>query len=77
MKYLQCSKPFHSNVFIGFQQQDSQSTYSFGKIENVGVLELSEEKIGKVFRWEKIPYFNFTYMKCGILAQFGLTSVFA
>ena len=70
MKYLQCSKPFHSNVFIGFQQQDSQSTYSFGKIENVGVLELSEEKIGKVFRWEKIPYFNFTYMKCGIWAQF-------
>ena len=50
MKYLQCSKPFHSKVFIGFQQQDSQSTYSFGKIENVGVLELSEEKIGKVFR---------------------------
>ena len=77
MKYLQCSKPFHSNVFIGFQQQDSQSTYSFGKIGNVGVLELSEEKIGKVFHWENIPYFNFTYMKCGIWAQFGLISVFA
>ena len=77
MEHLQFSKLFHSKVFIGFQQQDSQSTYSFGKIGNVGVLELSEEKIEKVFHWENIPYFNFTYMKCGIWAQFGLISVFA
>ena len=30
--------------FSEFLQQDSQSSYSFGKIQNVGEIELSEEK---------------------------------
>ena len=32
----------HSSEFL---RQDSQSSYSFGKIQNVGETELSEEKI--------------------------------
>ena len=36
---------FHSKVSSGFLQQDSQSSYSFVKIRNVGGPELSEEKI--------------------------------
>ena len=42
---LQCSKLFNSKVSSGFLLQDSQSLYSFGKIQNVGDPELSEEKI--------------------------------
>ena len=47
LKYmvLQCSKLFHSNVSSGFPQQDSQNSYCFGKIQNVGGPELFEEKI--------------------------------
>ena len=41
---LQCSKLFYSEGSSGFQRQDSQSSCSFGKIQNVGDLELSEEK---------------------------------
>ena len=42
---LQCSKLFHSKVSTGFLRQDSQSSYSFGKIQNLGGPELSEESI--------------------------------
>ena len=41
---LQCSKHFHSKVWAGFLQQHLQSSHSFGKIKNLGVLEISEEK---------------------------------
>ena len=46
-KYMifQCSKLFYSNVSSGFLRQDLQSSYSFGKMQNVGGPELSEEKI--------------------------------
>ena len=40
---LQCSKLFNSKVSSGFLRQDSQSSYSFGKIQNVVSPELSEE----------------------------------
>ena len=42
---LQCSKLFHDKVSIEFLQQDSQSSYSFGKIQHVEETELSEGKI--------------------------------
>ena len=42
---LPCSELFYSKVFSRFLRQDSQSPYSFGKIQNVGGSELSEEKI--------------------------------
>ena len=41
---LQCSKLIYSKVFSGFLRRDAQSSYSFGKIRNVGDPELSEEK---------------------------------
>ena len=41
---LQCSERFYSKVSSGFLQQDSEGSYSFGKIQNVGDQELSEEK---------------------------------
>ena len=40
---------------------DSQSCYSFGKIQNVGGPELSEEK-NLVFHWRKISHFVFIYI---------------
>ena len=40
---LQCSKLFHNKVSSEFLRQDSQSLYNFGKIQNVGETELSEE----------------------------------
>ena len=42
---LQYSKLFYSKVSSGFLQQDSQSLYSFEKIQNVGGQELSKNKI--------------------------------
>ena len=42
---LQCSILFHDKVSIEFLQQDSQSSYSFGKIQHVEETELSEGKI--------------------------------
>ena len=39
-------------------RQDSQSSYSFGKIQNVGETELSQEK-KLVFHWRKTSYFVF------------------
>ena len=41
---LQCSTVFYSKVSSAFLRQDSQSSCSFDKIQNVGDLELSEEK---------------------------------
>ena len=41
---VQSSKLFYSKVCSEFLQQDSQSSCSFGKIQNVEELELSEEK---------------------------------
>ena len=38
-------KALYSKVFSEFLRPDSQSSYSFGKIQNVGDSELSEEKI--------------------------------
>ena len=58
---LQYSKLFHYKVSSGFPRQDSQSSYSFGKIQNVGETELSEEK-NLVFHWRKISYFVFIYI---------------
>ena len=40
---LQCSKLFHNKVSSEFLRQYSQSLYNFGKIQNVGETELSEE----------------------------------
>ena len=42
---LQCSKCYYSKVSSGYLRQDSQRSYSFGKIQNVGGPELFEEKI--------------------------------
>ena len=41
---LQCSKLFYYKVSSEFLRQDLQSSYSFGKIQNVGETELSVEK---------------------------------
>ena len=41
-----------------FLQQDSQRSYSFGNIQNVGEIELFEGK-KLVFHWRKISYFVF------------------
>ena len=41
---LQCSELFYYKGCSEFLRQDSQSSYSFGKIQNVGETELSEEK---------------------------------
>ena len=48
-------KALSFNVSSGFLRQDSQSSYSFGKVQNVGSPELPEEKI--VFHWRKVSYF--------------------
>ena len=40
---LQCSKLSYSKFSSEFLRQDSQSLCSFGKIQTVGDLELSEE----------------------------------
>ena len=41
---LQCSKLFHYKVSGEFLRKGLQSSYSFGKIQNVGETELSEEE---------------------------------
>ena len=61
----QCSKLFYYKVSSDFLRQDSQSSWSFGKIKNVGETELSEEN-NLVFRWRKISYFVFIY-RCQLL----------
>ena len=71
MKYSQIhgspvSKPFYYKVSGEFLRQDSQSLYSFGKIQNVGEKELSEEK-NLVFHWRKISYFAFIYILALVL----------
>ena len=58
---LQCSKLFYYKVSSEFLRQDSQSSYSFGKIQNVGETELSDEK-NLVFRWGKMSHFVFIYI---------------
>ena len=58
---LQCSKLLYYKVSSEFLRQDSQSSYSFGKIQNVEKTELSEEK-NLVFHWRKISYFVFMYI---------------
>ena len=42
---LQCSRLFYYKVSSDFLRQDSESSYSFAKIQNVAETELSEEKI--------------------------------
>ena len=42
---LQCPKLIYYEVSSEFLQQDSQSLHNFGKIQNVGETELSEEKV--------------------------------
>ena len=60
---LQCSKLFHFKVSSGFMKQESQSSYSFGKIQNIGEPGPSEEKIKNLmFHWRKISYFVFIYI---------------
>ena len=41
---LQCSKFFFYKISSEFLRLDLQSSYSFGKIQNVGETEFSEEK---------------------------------
>ena len=55
------SKLFRYKVSGEFLRQDSQSFYSFGKIQNVGEKELSEEK-NLVFHWRKVSYFVFIHI---------------
>ena len=52
---------FYSKVSSGYLRQDSQSSNSFGKIQNFGFPEFSEEKI-KCFIREKFHYFVFKYI---------------
>ena len=42
---LQCSNIFYYKVSSEFLRQDSQSSYSFSKIQTVGKTELSEGKL--------------------------------
>ena len=42
---LQRSKLIYYKVSSEFLRQDSQSSYSFGMIQNVGETELSEERV--------------------------------
>ena len=42
-------------------RKDSQTSYSFGKIQYVRETELSEEK-NLVFHWRKFSYFVFIYI---------------
>ena len=42
---LQCSNLIYYKFSGEFLRQDSQSSYSFGKIQNVGETELYEEKV--------------------------------
>ena len=55
---LQWSKIFYYKVSSEFLWQDSQSLYSFGKIQNVRETELSEEKKNECFLGEifHIPF---------------------
>ena len=50
---LQCSKLFYYKVSSEFLREVSQSSYIFGKIENVGETELSEQK-KLYFYWRTI-----------------------
>ena len=65
VKRLEQSNIFTSAWFFSarnsFLRQDSQSLYSFGKIQNVGETKLSEEK-KLVFHWKKASYFVFIYI---------------
>ena len=58
---LHCSELLYYNVSSNFLRQDSQSSYSFGNIQNVGKTELSEQK-NLVFHWRKNSYFVFIYI---------------
>ena len=42
---LQCPELFDYKVSSEFLREDVQSSYSFGKIQNVGETELYEERI--------------------------------
>ena len=42
---LQCANLIYYKFSGEFLRQDSQSSYSFGKIQNVGETELYEEKV--------------------------------
>ena len=57
---LQCSKVFYFKVSSEFLGQDSQSTYSFGKIQNTGGPEFSEEKI-QCFIADRFHILNLLY----------------
>ena len=59
---LQSSKLFYSKVSSGFLRRDSQSSCSFGKMQNVGGLELSEEKNYFIFRFH-ISYYLYSLRK--------------
>ena len=58
---LDCSKLFYYKASREFLRQNLQSSYSFGKIQNVGETKLSEEK-NLVFHWKKSSYFVFIYI---------------
>ena len=58
---LQYSKLFYYKVSSDFLRQYWQSSCSFGKKQNLGETELSEEK-NLVFLWRKISYFVFIYI---------------
>ena len=56
---LQCSKVFYFKVSSRFMRQDSQSSYSFGKTQNVGSVETSEEKVSVSLEKDFIFCFHF------------------
>ena len=58
---LQGSKLSDCKVSISFLRPDLQSSYSFGRIQNVGETELSKEK-SLVFHWRKISYLVYIYI---------------
>ena len=59
---FQCTKLIYSKVSSGLMREDSQRSYSFRKIQNVGGLELPEVKngvsLGKDFTFLFNIYFS-------------------
>ena len=70
---LQCSKLFHCKVSGEFPRQDSQGSYSFGKIQDVGETELCEEEKVSV-SFEKDFIFRFDIYLSAIFTSYFLVS---
>ena len=61
---LQCSKLFYYKVSGDFLRQNSQSSYSFAKIQNVGETKSSEEKNSASLEKDFIFYFHIYFFAC-------------